>query len=125
MNKLPTLCFLICFSLSFSQEKYAKYNQTVSSVESNMILKVIPVKNDIYMIEGLGAGMGNIGLFETDDGVIMIDNSFEIIEDMITEAVREVSVKPIKYIINTHYHYDHADDFSLFGDSQNASFLNV
>ena len=95
MKKLSTLCFLICFAISFSQEKYAKYNQTVSSVESNMILKVIPVKNDIYMIEGLGAGMGNIGLFETDDGVIMIDNSFEIIEDLITEAVREVSSKPI------------------------------
>ena len=122
MNKLPTLCILICFSLSFSQEKYAKYNQTVSSVESNMILKVIPVKNDIYMIEGLGAGMGNIGLFETDDGVIMIDNSFEIIEDMITEAVREVSVKPIKYIINTHYHYDHADGNRAYG-SQNIPII--
>ena len=115
MKKLSTLCFLICFAISFSQEKYAKYNQTVSSVESNMILKVIPVKNDIYMIEGLGAGMGNIGLFETDDGVIMIDNSFEIIEDLITEAVREVSSKPIKYIINTHYHYDHADGNRAYG----------
>lgn len=115
MKKLSTLCFLICFAISFSQEKYAKYNQTVSSVESNMILKVIPVKNDIYMIEGLGAGMGNIGLFETDDGVIMIDNSFEIIEDMITDAVREVSAKPIKYIINTHYHYDHADGNRAYG----------
>ena len=115
MKKLAIFCFVLCLSASYSQDKFAKYNQTVSSVESNMLLKVIPVKNDIYMIEGLGAGMGNIGVLESDDGVIMIDNSFEIIEDMITEAVREISPKPIKYIINTHYHYDHADGNRAYG----------
>ena len=46
MKKLSTLCFLICFAISFSQEKYAKYNQTVSSVESNMILNLANIEHD-------------------------------------------------------------------------------
>lgn len=117
------IIFLLLISfINYSQDKFIKYNTTVEGVKKNMSLKTLKVKNDIFMIEGLGAGMGNIGVFVSDDGIIMIDNSFEIIEEMITETVKKISKKPIKYIINTHYHYDHADGNRAYG-SQNIPII--
>ena len=47
----------------------------------------------------------------------MIDNSFEIIEEMITSTVKEISPKT-KFIINTRYHYDHADGNRTYGEQK-------
>lgn len=118
MKKYTTLFSFVLSFFCFSQDKFIKYHTTVKGVENNMTLKTIKVKNEIYMIEGIGAGMGNIGIFISDDGVIMIDNSFEIIEEMISESLKKISEKPIKYIINTHYHYDHADGNRAFGSQK-------
>lgn len=115
MKNIFTCLIFFTTLLLYSQDKFAKYNATVESVKNDMSLNVVQVKNNIYMIEGLGAGMGNIGVLETSDGMIMIDNSFEIIEEMITSSVKKISPKPIKYIINTHYHYDHADGNRTYG----------
>ena len=115
---MKKMIFLLVFLTSlciFSQDKFAKYNATVESVKNDISLKIVHVKNEIFMIEGLGAGMGNIGVLRTQNGIIMIDNSFEIIEEMITSTVKEISPKPIKFIINTHYHYDHADGNRTYG----------
>ncbi|MEK9609112.1 MAG: MBL fold metallo-hydrolase, partial [Flavobacteriaceae bacterium] len=118
MKNILALLFFLTSLFIFSQDKFAKYKATVQSVKNDISLNVIQVKNDIFMIEGLGAGMGNIGVLITSDGIIMIDNSFEIIEEMITSTVKKISSKPIKFIINTHYHYDHADGNRTYGEQK-------
>ncbi|CAI8204176.1 MAG: Metallo-beta-lactamase type 2 [Flavobacteriaceae bacterium] len=118
MKNILTLLFFFTSLLIFSQDKFAKYKATVESVKNDISLNVTQVKNDIFMIEGLGAGMGNIGVLITPNGIIMIDNSFEIIEEMITSTVKKISPKPIKFIINTHYHYDHADGNRTYGEKK-------
>jgi glyoxylase-like metal-dependent hydrolase (beta-lactamase superfamily II) len=103
-------------ALLYSQgEKYLKYNETIKQASENLTLRVEKIKDNLYMIEGLGAGMGNIGLFVSDNGLIMIDNSFEIVEDLITSTIRDISPKPFKYILNTHHHYDHSDGNRAYG----------
>ena len=89
-NIISLLVFLTSLCI-FSQDKFAKYNATVESVKNDISLNIVHVKNDIFMIEGLGAGMGNIGVLRAQNGIIMIDNSFEIIEEMITSTVRNFS----------------------------------
>jgi glyoxylase-like metal-dependent hydrolase (beta-lactamase superfamily II) len=44
----------------------------------------------------------------TDDGVLLVDNKFEIDHDSIMAMLRTVTDQPIKYVINTHYHADHS-----------------
>ena len=99
--KMKKLFIILCLShtLGYSQSvKYLKYEETIKQVSENLTLRVEKIKDNLYLIEGLGAGMGNIGLFVTDNGLIMIDNSFEIVEDLITSTIREISTKPFKYI---------------------------
>ena len=60
--------------------------------------------NGIYMLQGLG---GNIGLSVGEDGVFMIDDQFAPLTQKILTAVAEVTDKPIDFIINTHWHFDH------------------
>ena len=54
-----------------------------------------------------GAG-GNIGLSYGDDGTILIDDQFAPLTAKIQKAVADLDATPVKYLINTHWHYDHS-----------------
>jgi cyclase len=61
--------------------------------------------NGTYMLVGKG---GNIGLSLGEDGVLLIDSQFEQLTGKILSAVyNKITDKPIKFIINTHWHQDH------------------
>jgi glyoxylase-like metal-dependent hydrolase (beta-lactamase superfamily II) len=53
-----------------------------------------------------GAG-GNIGLSYGEDGSVLIDDQFAPLTDKILAAVAGLGAKPVKYLLNTHWHYDH------------------
>jgi glyoxylase-like metal-dependent hydrolase (beta-lactamase superfamily II) len=72
---------------------------------SKVELTVTPVAKNIYMIAG-GVG-GNIGMCVGDDGVVLIDDMFAPLADKIVAAVKSVTDKPIKILLNTHHHGDH------------------
>lgn len=57
------------------------------------------------MLEGAG---GNIGISVGNDGVFIIDDQFAPLSDKILNAIKVVSDKPLKYLVNTHYHGDHS-----------------
>jgi glyoxylase-like metal-dependent hydrolase (beta-lactamase superfamily II) len=72
---------------------------------SKVEMKVTPLGNNTYMLEGQG---GNITVAVGQDGVIEVDGEFAPLHDKIKAAVDKVSGgKPIKYLINTHFHGDH------------------
>jgi glyoxylase-like metal-dependent hydrolase (beta-lactamase superfamily II) len=62
------------------------------------------VVGGIYMLDGAG---GNIGVSTGDDGVFLIDDQFAPLTEKIRGAVREISDKPIRFVLNTHWHFDH------------------
>ncbi len=63
------------------------------------------VKEDLYEIEGDG---GNVAVYVTGEGVILIDDKFEQDHEGIMEKVKSVTSQPVKYVINTHHHSDHS-----------------
>ena len=65
-----------------------------------------PVAGSIYYLEGRG---GNIVVTVGDDGVIMIDDQFAPLTDRILAAIRQISPKEIRFVINTHVHGDHTE----------------
>jgi glyoxylase-like metal-dependent hydrolase (beta-lactamase superfamily II) len=65
---------------------------------------ILPVQGNIYMLVGAG---GNITVQVGDDGVLLVDTGLAPMSDKVLAAVRSLSDKPIRYIINTHVHADH------------------
>jgi glyoxylase-like metal-dependent hydrolase (beta-lactamase superfamily II) len=74
-------------------------------------LKLNKVKDDLYEIEGDG---GNVAVYITDEGVILIDDKFDADHQAIVDNVKSVTNQPIKYVINTHYHQDHSGGNAKF-----------
>jgi len=69
------------------------------------------VKNDLYEIEGDG---GNVAVFLTDEGVILVDDKFERDYEGIMAHVKSLTSKPVKYVLSTHYHADHSGGNAKF-----------
>lgn len=72
--------------------------------EVDVQVEAVPVADGIYMLLGRG---GNIGVCAGDDGVLIIDDQYAPMVPKITAAVAEISDRPIKMILNTHWHGDH------------------
>jgi cyclase len=68
-------------------------------------LRIEKVKGDLYMISGEG---GNVAVYLTSEGVVLVDDMFDRNHADILAQVKSVTDKPIKYVINTHQHDDHA-----------------
>jgi len=67
-------------------------------------IKVHQVAGNFYYLEGQG---GNVGVLVGDDGVLMIDDQFAPLTGKLIAAVKTISKKPIKMLVNTHVHGDH------------------
>jgi len=67
-------------------------------------LHILPVQGNIYMLVGAG---GNITVQTGDDGVLLVDTGLAANSGKVLAAVRTLSGKPIRYIIDTHVHPDH------------------
>jgi glyoxylase-like metal-dependent hydrolase (beta-lactamase superfamily II) len=70
-------------------------------------LDVIKVRDDIYVISNV-AVPGLTTALITNEGVLLVDDKFEIDHDGIMAALKTVTNQPVKYVINTHYHGDHS-----------------
>ncbi len=62
------------------------------------------VRDGIYMIVGAG---GNTTVQIGDDGVLVVDTKLAAASGVLLDAIRQLSSKPIRYVINTHWHPDH------------------
>ena len=62
------------------------------------------VNGNVYMLTGAG---GNIGVCIGDDGIFLIDDQFAPLTEKIKTAVAKLSNKPIRFVVNTHWHPDH------------------
>jgi len=63
------------------------------------------VKDDLYEIEGDG---GNVAVYVTGEGVILVDDKFEQDYENILAKVKSVTDQPVKYVLSTHHHSDHS-----------------
>lgn len=92
---------------------FAKYNTQIRDVKKEVTyFEIEKINNQFYMLVG---GGGNVGVFISDQNVVLIDNKYEIIEDILMTSLKKITDKPIEYIINTHFHHDHSDGNRAFG----------
>jgi glyoxylase-like metal-dependent hydrolase (beta-lactamase superfamily II) len=79
---------------------------------SKVEIKTVLVTPGIYMLEGAG---GNIGLSVGPDGAFVIDDQFAPLSEKIMAAIGKVSPEPVKFLLNTHWHFDHTGGNEAFG----------
>jgi cyclase len=77
--------------------------------------KLVKVKDDVYVIQNqentvaqIGPYGGNVTIYLNSDGVILFDSKNDQMHDDIVSKVKSLTNKPIKYVVLTHNHADHA-----------------
>ncbi len=80
--------------------------------QDSVRIQTVPVATGVYMLVGQG---GNIGVSVGDDAVFLVDDQFAPLADKIVAAVKAVSDKPIRFLLNTHWHGDHTGGNENFG----------
>jgi cyclase len=92
---------LLTLALAAAQDKdLSKVQITVSKVSGN-----------VYMLQGEG---GNIGASVGEDGIVVVDDQYAPLAEKIEAALKGVTDKPVRFIINTHYHGDHTGGNAFF-----------
>jgi len=96
MRKFALTILLLCAATLRAQD------QDFSKVQ----IKVTKVSGNVYMLEGEG---GNIAASVGDDGIVIVDDQYAPLAEKIAAALKAIGVtdKPVRFVINTHYHGDH------------------
>ena len=97
---------IVCASLLIATFALAQ-DRDFSKVE----IKVTKVSANVYMLEGAG---GNIGASVGDDGIVIVDDQYAPLAEKIQAALKGVTDKPVRFIINTHFHGDHTGGNAYF-----------
>jgi glyoxylase-like metal-dependent hydrolase (beta-lactamase superfamily II) len=81
---------------------YAQINAAAGS----SAITVKAIRGSVSMLEGSG---GNIGVLSGPDGMLMVDAGIAVSQKKLEKALSSIAVTPVKYLINTHWHWDHTD----------------
>jgi glyoxylase-like metal-dependent hydrolase (beta-lactamase superfamily II) len=95
-------------SLALLAAPAAAQQQDFSKVE----VKVERIAPGVAVLFGAG---GNIGLSYGEDGNIIVDDQFAPLTDKIAAAVATLDPDPVRFVINTHWHFDHTGGNENFG----------
>jgi len=103
MRKTSLILALLVATSSLAQRDF-------SGVE----VKSTHVAGTVHVIVGAG---GNIGVSVGEDGIVMIDDQYAPLAPKIEVALRLITPKPVRFILNTHHHGDHTGGNEVFGKS--------
>src|SRR5271157_4920932 len=102
---------LVFITLFFFASLVSAQDQDFSKVQ----IKVTEVSGNIYMLEGAG---GNIAASVGADGIVIVDDQYAPLAENIAAALKNIGVsdKPVRFVINTHYHGDHTGGNAPFAN---------
>ena len=81
---------------------------------SKVQIETIPLAPGLAMLIGSG---GNIVVSTSKDGPVIVDDQFAPLAPKITAAVNALQSAPIRFVINTHHHFDHTGGNEVFGNA--------
>lgn len=81
---------------------------------SKVEIKATKVAGNVWVLTGAG---GNIGATVGDDGVAIVDDQFAPLSPKIHAALQKLSPRPVRFVINTHWHGDHTGGNAGFADT--------
>jgi cyclase len=78
---------------------------------SKVNIRISKLAGNVYLLVGDG---GNIAASIGEDGIVLVDDQYARLGGNIEAALRGITDKPIRFVINTHYHDDHTDGNQYF-----------
>ncbi len=88
---------------------YAKAKNIVEMMRADAataIIKIHKLRRGVSVLEGSG---GNVGVLSGPDGKVMVDAGITASKPRMIEALASLGSEPVRHLINTHWHFDHAD----------------
>ena len=82
---------------------------------SKVEIKTTKIGENFYTLEGAG---GTISALTGADGILLVDSQFAPLTDKLVAALKKISDKPVRYLVNTHVHGDHTggnENFAKLG----------
>lgn len=74
-------------------------------------VQVSKVSGNVYMLSGAG---GNIGILTGTEGKLVVDSGLLPSTTAVLQAIGQLDALPLKYLVNTHWHFDHTDGNAQF-----------
>src|SRR5262245_24824059 len=108
MNRRRVSTLLFALALLAPLTVRAQAQQDLSQVQ----IKTTKLVGNFYTLEGQG---GTIGVLAGPDGLFMVDSQFAPLSEKIAAAIKQISDRPIRFLVNTHVHGDHTGGNENFG----------
>src|SRR3954470_14216344 len=97
----------LAIALLLSGAVWVVYAHEQQFGEQPATVNLVKIADDLYVIHN-DFVPGNSTALITDEGVVLVDDKFAVDHDNILSGLKKVTSKPIRYVINTHHHADHA-----------------
>ncbi len=107
-NKILKTAFIALGAMAFASLPAHAQDDQYAKVK----IKTTDLGGGVYMMMGAG---GNLGLSTGTDGAFLIDDQFAPLSKKIMAAIDDVSDSPVRFLINTHWHFDHSGGNENFG----------
>ena len=79
-------------------------------------IKTTPLSERIYLLVTEPPRAGNLAVSAGEDGILLVDDTMMPITPRVKAAIAEIQEGEIAFVINTHYHFDHAGGNAAFGE---------
>jgi len=103
-GRLMLGALLLASTTLVAQEQFIDINRSIKDVATHGPVKTVHIAGDVYMLTGGGA---NVVISVGDEGVFVVDTGAASATDNLLAAIRDLSKKPIRWIVNTTLDADH------------------
>lgn len=112
--KKTTLKMVLATCLMLAAPFYAWAEESADF--QKLEIKAEALADNIYFIYD-NAGMGNMAACEGADGLFIIDTKSVFLSELLKATLAQISSEPVKYLLNSHCHFDHVDGNRAFMDT--------
>lgn len=83
--------------------------------DDSIAVRAIKVAGHVYMLDCVnGFGGGNVAASIGEDGVLLADDMYAWMSSKLISSLKTISDKPVKIVLNTHFHPDHIQGNKIF-----------
>jgi len=100
------IAFAIAASSVHAADKPVSPVIKINEAAATAPIEKTPLRGPLTMLSGSG---GNITVLTGKDGKLLVDAGIGVSRPRVETALKSISAAPLKYVINTHYHWDHTD----------------